>query len=545
MASTETRAAAWVTALLLAATALLGVAHVALLPPWEGFDETAHWSYLQQLADTGRPPRYGHDDLARDTDLYGGPSPYSGAPPFEHPGRPSYRSWRQGGAAPIQGGPTRFEEGSSANWQAQHPPLYYLALVPLYRATHGLDWVGHLLALRLASFAFAFAGFAIGVIGTRRLRGSPGAEVGVWTAPIMAGWPLLFPQFIPEFARLGNDSLCLLFMGAAWPLVLRRLCGRGGWIEAGGLGALLGLGLLTKAFFLPILAGTGVLLLAGWWSSGRRPMRLAQAAVTGAVALAVGGWWYVEKALETGSLTGSDEFIRLHQSGGMAALAAGFSPDELVRGLAVLPATFVWAGTWSLARLPEALLLVPLLLVAVALAGYAGRLRKGGLVVWAPLAFGLPMAAGLVYHVFVWMAGTSAVTPGWYFHILAAPLGFAVALGWRWPRMLGALAAATGLYTALAWAFQLSMFSGCAAKLGEDKHYALQGASCFVDLHALAGLAHPGLGLAALALGAASAVAAGLLAWRAWRPAETPELSALQGGEVDHLRRAPERLQEL
>jgi hypothetical protein len=29
-----------------------GIAHIALLPPWEGFDETAHYSSIQQIADT-------------------------------------------------------------------------------------------------------------------------------------------------------------------------------------------------------------------------------------------------------------------------------------------------------------------------------------------------------------------------------------------------------------------------------------------------------------------------------------------------------------
>ena len=50
----ETRAAGVVTALLLLATALVGLAHIAFLPPWEGFDETAHWSYIQELPTAAR-----------------------------------------------------------------------------------------------------------------------------------------------------------------------------------------------------------------------------------------------------------------------------------------------------------------------------------------------------------------------------------------------------------------------------------------------------------------------------------------------------------
>ncbi|PYM60955.1 MAG: hypothetical protein DMD79_14360 [Candidatus Rokuibacteriota bacterium] len=53
---------------LLAGHLLLGVAHVAILPPWEGFDETAHYSYLQQLADRGELPRLGTARMSTDVE---------------------------------------------------------------------------------------------------------------------------------------------------------------------------------------------------------------------------------------------------------------------------------------------------------------------------------------------------------------------------------------------------------------------------------------------------------------------------------------------
>jgi hypothetical protein len=49
-----------ITAVLLLAALFIGLAHIALLPPFEGFDETGHYSYIQQLADTGRSPRRCH-----------------------------------------------------------------------------------------------------------------------------------------------------------------------------------------------------------------------------------------------------------------------------------------------------------------------------------------------------------------------------------------------------------------------------------------------------------------------------------------------------
>ena len=308
-------------------------------------------------------------------------------------------------------------------------------------------------------------------------------------------------------------------MGAAWAALLRLFCGPGGWASALGLGLSLGAGLLAKAFFLPIGAGVGALLLARWWMGGRRPAWLGQAVLAGLVALALGGWWYFERKMQTGSFTGSDEFIRLGRAGGARLIAENFDVGELARGLLVLPATFLWAGTWSLARLPEIGLVGPALLLLITGVDYVRALvRRGGLLAWTPMALAAPMAAGLVYHVFVWMAGTSAVTPGWYFHILAAPLGLAVAIGWRRPRLLAGLTALTGLYTLAAWACQLSMFSGCAAKIGDNKHYNLQDAGCFIDPQVLARLGHPALGAVSLACGVALALTAAGLACRTFPP---------------------------
>src|SRR5215831_2642125 len=49
----------WISAALLLASLLIGLAHVAGLPPFEGFDETAHYSYIEQIAKTGTLPRFG------------------------------------------------------------------------------------------------------------------------------------------------------------------------------------------------------------------------------------------------------------------------------------------------------------------------------------------------------------------------------------------------------------------------------------------------------------------------------------------------------
>ena len=137
------------------------------------------------------------------------------------------------------------------------------------------------------------------------------------------------------------------------------------------------------------------------------------------------------------------------------------------------------------------------------------------------------MLAGLVYHVFVWMAGAGAVTPGWYLHILAAPLGFAVALGWRHARGDVRPAGLHRLLHCCRLGLSTLHVLRRTAKLGADKHYSLTGASRFIDGRTLSALGHPVFGGLCLVLGALTILVAAGFAVRAWRARERPEMTEL------------------
>src|SRR5579859_5001195 len=82
--------------LMLLAVALTGFASLAFLPPFEGFDETGHFSYIQQIADEGRIPRAGIDRISVDVDAYQGPRPYMYAPVAANSARSDYKSYFAG-----------------------------------------------------------------------------------------------------------------------------------------------------------------------------------------------------------------------------------------------------------------------------------------------------------------------------------------------------------------------------------------------------------------------------------------------------------------
>ena len=496
--------------LMLSAVALVGLAHVLFLPPFEGFDEEAHWSSITYIADKGRIPVYGEDPLDASILAYPGPHPYAPTPPFEDARGLNYREFDPTvEPGPHQAVPPRgFTDGPGLNWQAQHPPLYYILVAPIRVAFEGASWTTQFLLLRLTSWGFAFTGLVIGVLAIHRHFEARFAGAAV----IAAGWPFLFPQFFPEMARIGNDSLCLLWVGLAWMFLLRHEARRSALIPLVGLGLALGAGLWTKAFFLPITAGIGAYFAWRMWMErgSKRALRFrlrAGALVCGLAGL-IGGGWYVYKFLSTGDLTGGDEFIQLgRRTDFFEGLIAHFDIGRFIRGLGVIAGSFAWASTWSLAEPPEVFILGPIVLMLWALARWVLQWRALPASAIAPAFIALPMIAGLIFHTLVRMASDMpGGTPGWYLHILAPAAGLAVAIGFRGSAVIRWLAAYSVVFTVAVWSLQLSMFSGCAAKLGTGSIYTFEGADCFIDPVQLAALGYPMLGVFCAAAGAVCAL---------------------------------------
>ena len=148
--------------------------------------------------------------------------------------------------------------GRIENWQAQHPPLYYYVLAPVYLATKTLSFAGQLFALRAFSCLIAWIGLCVTAVAA--LRGKIPERAALPLMFAIAAWPLIFPMWFPEMGRLGNDSLITVF--AAFTAVLAwRVSTAGAPRHYLMLGVVLGLALLTKATFLPVTAA--ILLTLG------------------------------------------------------------------------------------------------------------------------------------------------------------------------------------------------------------------------------------------------------------------------------------------
>jgi len=388
-------------------------------------------------------------------------------------------------------GVSTYRSGQVPNWQAQHPPLYYLLMAPIERATEHLPLVTRIFLLRLASFLIALGGVAFGLLAVRQ----PGKSLK--PGPSIIGfllYPIVLPMFFPEFTRIGNDSLCLFLVGVMAFLCSKWLADESNKKLALAISIALGLGFLTKAFFIPIIAALGGFLLVRMFIQNRSGVCSAHwisLLLIFCPALLIGGGWYVYKFMAFGNLIGSDDTIRLANQGGLFInLKQNFSLYAVVRGLAVTFVSYSWAGTWSLTRLPS-LLQAPLLALAVwSFGAFALELKRRPLTncAWLPIwLFGM-FAGGFLYHAIIGVAlSGNGQTPGWYLHILmpwiAPALGVGIYSLLQNPRtkpFVVGLVFYAALFQIIALWSQIALFTGCATK-GDDKSYVFSGHAFCLD----------------------------------------------------------------
>jgi len=373
---------------------LAGLYHIMALPPFQGWDEKAHYTYICQIAVTGMIPVYGKSFI--DAELLG----------TEIPPRPPHEKL--------------------LNYEAQHPPLYYIFMASLEKALESFAPVEmRLVLLRVASLCLALTGVAFGLMAVtdkqRPLSDNP-AAFGFLL------YPIVFPAFIPEFARVGNDSLCLFFAGAIALLLCRSLKDEDNKKWTLSLGILLGAGLLTKAFFIPILAAVTMFFAM------RRTHRL-HAALILCSALLIGGWWYIYKYIAYGDFIGSDDGIRFAQAHGnsLGSLQQNFSVQAFAEQVMITLRSYIFVmpdlGNWR--HWPPLPILVPVLsIIVLGFFGYAVQLRRQPVThpLWLPVWLGSLFGGGLIYHILLEIASSDHdITPGWYMHILMP--WFAPAMG--------------------------------------------------------------------------------------------------------------------
>jgi 4-amino-4-deoxy-L-arabinose transferase-like glycosyltransferase len=271
--------------LLALVTLAIGACWAGLAPAFHETDEPVHFGYVQTLGELGHPPREIHDMWGMSEEIGCWATLLSfDRVRWNHAGRPPWQPAQRRAAERTCGDASR--EHDAAQYHTFQPPAYYLLATPLYEAGSSAPLPTRLLLVRLLSVALAALTVALTYLLVRELV--PGSA---WAARAGALALAFQPVFMFNEAGVNPDAL-LVAISAAITLVIARAWRRGLTARrALVLGALAGLGVLTKANFLLLVPS--VVLAAGalWWTNdeGDRRSRALRLAGGAAVALTIVG----------------------------------------------------------------------------------------------------------------------------------------------------------------------------------------------------------------------------------------------------------------
>ena len=369
-------------------------------------------------------------------------------------------------------------------------------MAPVLKILSNHSLVTQIFFLRLASYSLALLGILFGIFAIVR-RAELGLDSSEDSFAMIVGfliYPLILPMFFPEFSRIGNDSLCLFWVGLLAYFLGKTRLEEINKIDSFYIGVILGLGLLTKALFIPIMGAVFIYVLL----NVIQKVRLGdfdlflKATLLFSVALLIGSSWYLYNYMTAGNFIGSNVSQQLSQQGGFwTNIFNTFNVAIFIRGLATTLVTFIWGGTWSLAHLPHYLYLPSIGLILWLMFAFFCNIRSRSLCSfrWMPIWVIMLFEIGLIWHVLINLAlgqDGNANTPGWYLHILLPFLAPAIGLTVvdiikysRYKQVFSALVAYSLFFYLIANWFQISLFSGCSVK-GEDKSYLFDSnALCF------------------------------------------------------------------
>lgn len=289
--------------------------YCSLVPRWEGYDEFAHFAFVGHLVNNHTLPALKDaavsDDIVQS--LHDGPVPWTirnWTPDWI--AHDDYWSGHRSQPANAPAAPVR-------QYEAQQPPLAYVIYAVPYAMVRNASlgvraWIVRITGSLIASLVIPLA-FVI----ARRVFGNPNQALAV--AAIVAS----MPELMMTADHGGNEPLAIV-LGS---LCVYALCFGGPLL----LGCMLGLGLLTKAYFLTMLPAIALVYMIRYRRRAAKPLL-----ITFGIAIAIAGWWYARAWYVTGSLTGTQ----------FAGQVAG-SPTQIhwLRVADFALVSHVWIGGWS------------------------------------------------------------------------------------------------------------------------------------------------------------------------------------------------------
>jgi hypothetical protein len=312
------------------------------------------------------------------------------------------------------------------NYEAHQAPLYYALAVPIYSLFSSSDLLTRTFVLRLFSLLLGSLTVLI-AFGAVRYTG-PHRHVQV--IPLLL---VLLPLLYPTIGRIANDSLAVPLFSALVLLTLRYFARCCTTKDAIALGAVLGLGLLTKAYFLTAIPALGVIFLLACFTKQPGRRLLAHAGLIAALALVIAGLWYMRNYALYNNLSGIQEVTRTPNISLVDRLGA-VTRVEWRSSLQAMWKQHIWIGNTSLLALSRALYQVGYLLIFLAIVGSmrsainwlrlprADKVTLGQSIAILAI-FYVFFLLGVLYHMLTnyMLLGVPDGTGGWYLYAVIVP----------------------------------------------------------------------------------------------------------------------------
>jgi 4-amino-4-deoxy-L-arabinose transferase-like glycosyltransferase len=406
-----------------------------MMPLWEGWDEYAHFAWLQHWNDHGTLPRIG-DRISREIDesMRLAPLPlelrWIGPPYLTHadwwalPAEEREDRRKKLASLPpsLAHLPAQtMDRAPFTFYEAQQPPLYYWIAATVMRPAAQWPIRERVLLIRLFDVLLVSLAIPFTFLAARLMFGASAQDHGaIFAAALLA----VAPGFAINAARVANDSLAIALAALFLWLVARE---KTKWPLAG---IVLGGAILAKASLLALAPVLIVLWVRRRWKD---------AGLALALAFLLGGWWYVRNALLGEPVTGWLESV---PAGVLAASALKLS---WIGAAQIIAKSFTWFGGWSFLTLRSWMYTV---LEAFACAGMLGSLARRKLNLRAPNAFVIWFAVAMAGGAAAYNAvqGTPGI-PGWYLWPACGALAILITAGLgRFSIAFAAMLAAADLF---------------------------------------------------------------------------------------------------
>lgn len=444
----------WTSSAVLLFGAVNAILYCSLLPLWEGFDETFHYAYVQQLSTRWQLPVLGRTTISEEVwqalqlqpvSHYIQASTRAPISFLDYFGFPQERRTAMRKELEWLPKALKYQEHAGLlNYEVNQPPLPYLAMAVPDRLMSGQAITRRVLVLRLLFSVLSLVLLWAGIRAVARLLLLPEPYAAAATFCVFCSQMLY-----GAIAHVSNDTLAVpLMVWLLWAAI--RAMENPGPGTFAAMGVMLGLGLLMKAYYL-FLAPLAFGLVC--WQLRRRRATLLQAGLfLGALAATAGPWYYRNVSL-------------YHDLAGTGEKTAGFGLADLCRALANLPwldsiaymaTSSLWTGNNSFTTFSARTLSLALALIATGAALYLykrNRWRGPEMIVITSI---LLFCAGLVYITAAFFYGTKGAAIGavpWYAQVLLAPVMLIAFLGMARTRVAGR---AVAVATLLVWTYLIA-----------------------------------------------------------------------------------------